>query len=136
MRRKRPMITATTTSITNVMPAAANLFIGRQYMREARSLQAPPYVHKLVFSALVGECNAQFLERHRCGGVHVRDARAVYMVVENIALLRSITRLTDLVAELCLAGTRAGSRGRDDVLLDHDRAHIVRPKSKCGLAEL
>src|SRR6185503_5556530 len=85
---------------------------------------------------LISKRDREFFERRRAVLVELINTVAVDVIVKDVALLRAITGLADLIAELGLvcAGARAG--GGDDIFLDHYRAHIISTESQRALAEL
>ena len=53
----------------------------------------------------------------------------VYMFVEDVALLRDEAGFADEELEHLLVCFITGAGGGDDVLLDHNRAHVVRAEA-------
>src|SRR5215217_2478376 len=75
--------------------------------------------------ASVGEGDAQLAQARRVGRVGARGLFAVDVAVEYVALLRAETGLAYEVAQHLLVCRVVRARGRDDVLLNHHRAHVV-----------
>ena len=60
---------------------------------------------------------------------------SVYVFVENVALLRNKARLANQITKHLLVGAIVSSRRRDNIFLNHDRAHVVRAKTQRHLSE-
>src|ERR671924_969863 len=58
------------------------------------------------------------------------------LAVERVPLDRRLAERLDQMDELLGRGAVRGTGGRDDVLLDHHRAHVVRPESQRDLTDL
>src|SRR6185437_486770 len=56
--------------------------------------------------------------------------------VERVPLAGSVARVGDRVDEVLGGGAVGGTGCRDDVLLDHDRPHVVSPERQRDLADL
>src|SRR5689334_17220993 len=87
-------------------------------------------IHSHTTSGGAGQVPVTETRMARSGGV-VADGP-----VERVPLAGPVARVSDRVDEV-LGGGAVGSAGRrDDVLLDHDRAHVVGPERERDLADL